>query len=319
MNRYRVSFIVLILMIVSLLGCAVAPQQTEQEQQGTQRPAPTETGSLQREWHDVAYATESEAQKLDIYLPATGDGPFPVIVSIHGGAFLGGDKIAAAPEMDGVNRGYAVVRVNYRLYLEATFPAAVYDVKAAVRFLKAHAEEYNLDANRIAAWGDSAGGYMVNMLGVSSGVAELEDLTMGNPDQSSSVKAVIDYYGPSNFVTIKAEHIANGDTIDEDFDTTSSEARFLGGDLNAISETVVLASPVTHVSSEAPPFFIAHGTDDNLVPLQQSVQFAEALKAAIGEDNVTLVVIEGAGHGTEEFKTDEMLDAAFSFLDKYLK
>ena len=138
MKSYRIPLF-LILLAVILSGCMSTPEP------------------VQRKWSDIAYANQSETQKLDIYLPEKGSGPFPVIISIHGGAFLGGDKIAAAAEMAGLERGYALVRVNYRLYREARFPAPVYDVKAAVRFIKANAESYYLDSDRIAVWGDSAG------------------------------------------------------------------------------------------------------------------------------------------------------------------
>lgn len=149
---------------------------------------------VSRQWHDVPYADQSPAQKLDIFLPDTGEGPYPVILAIHGGGFMGGDKDSGEvnAEMTGLTRGYAVVTVNYRLSGEAPFPAAVYDVKAAVRFLKAHASEYQLDPDRIAAWGDSAGGNLASMLGTTGGHGELEDLSMGNADQDSRVRCVVD-------------------------------------------------------------------------------------------------------------------------------
>lgn len=149
--------------------------------------APTE--AISRKWPDVAYAQVSAAQKLDIYLPEDGDGPFPVIVAIHGGAFRMGDKADGqhTPMLEGLERGYAVVSINYRMSGEAIFPAAVYDVKAAIRWIRANAASYHFNAEKIAVWGGSAGGHLAAMAGVSGGVAELEDLSLGAAEFSSRV------------------------------------------------------------------------------------------------------------------------------------
>ena len=149
------------------------------------QPPPADTSHIRRKFLDVPYADLSPAQKLDIYLPDEGDGPFPVIISIHGGAFMGCDKadLQVLPMLEGLKRGYAVVAINYRLSGEAQFPALVHDAKAAVRWIRANAQRYGFDPSRIAAWGGSAGGYQASMLGVSAGIPELEDLSLGNPDQ----------------------------------------------------------------------------------------------------------------------------------------
>ena len=123
---------------------------------------PANTDHIKRKFLDIPYASLSPAQKLDIYLPDDSAGPFPVIVSIHGGAFMGCDKadMQVLPMLEGLKRGYAVVAVNYRLSWEAIFPALVQDVKAAMRWIRAHAQRYLLDPNKIAAWGGSAGAYL---------------------------------------------------------------------------------------------------------------------------------------------------------------
>ena len=131
---------------------------------------------------DLAYADQSEAQKLDLYLPTTGDGPFPVVMMVHGGGFMFGDKADGAG-LTGVDQlleaGYAVASINYRLSGEATWPAQIYDAKAAVRFLRANAAQYNLDPERFGAWGASAGGNLVAMLGTTCDVTELEGADLG--------------------------------------------------------------------------------------------------------------------------------------------
>jgi acetyl esterase/lipase len=163
---------------------------------------PANTDHIKRKFLDVRYASLSPAQKLDIYLPEEAQVPFPVILSIHGGAFMGCDKSDAQviPMLEGLNRGYAVVAVNYRLSWEALFPALVHDVKAAVRWVRGNARWYYLDPGRIASWGGSAGGYLSTMLGVSAGISVLEDLSLGNPDQPCNVQAVVDWFGPTNFL-----------------------------------------------------------------------------------------------------------------------
>jgi acetyl esterase/lipase len=175
-------------------------------------PPPANTDRVKRRFLDIPYATLSDAQKLDIYLPDEGSGPFPVIVSIHGGAFMGCDKAdtQVLPVLEGLKRGYAVVAVNYRLSWEAKFPAQVHDVKAAVRWIRANAQRYHLDPDKIAAWGSSAGGYLASMLGTSAGVQELEGLSLGNPEQPSHVQAVVAWFGPTDFLKMDEQLAERG-------------------------------------------------------------------------------------------------------------
>lgn len=146
-----------------------------------------DTSHVKRKYLDIPNATLSPLQKLDVYLPDEGNGPFPVIVSIHGGAFMGCDKAdeQILPMLEGLKRGYAVVALNYRLSWEATFPALVHDVKSAVRWIRANGGHYHFDPDRIAAWGGSAGAYLASRLGTPAGVSELEDLSLGNLEQMS--------------------------------------------------------------------------------------------------------------------------------------
>jgi acetyl esterase/lipase len=133
-------------------------------------PPPANTDHIRRKYLDLAYASRSPSQRLDVYLPEQGDEPFPVIVAIHGGAFMGCDKadLQVLPMLAGLRRNYAVVSINYRLSWEAPFPALVHDAKAVIRWVRAQAETYHFIPDRIAAWGGSAGGYLSTMLGVSS-------------------------------------------------------------------------------------------------------------------------------------------------------
>ena len=159
-----------------------------------------DVSGIKTKYIDLPYATLSESQKLDIYLP-DGKGPFPVILSIHGGGFMVGDKGdgQVEPMLRGLKQGYAVVAINYRLSGEAIWPAQIYDCKAAVRWIKANAQKYNLDADHIVAWGGSAGGHLSSLLGTSAGVEKLEGAELGNAGQSSRIQAVIDWFGPTRF------------------------------------------------------------------------------------------------------------------------
>ncbi|MBC3787654.1 alpha/beta hydrolase [Spirosoma utsteinense] len=283
--------------------------------------AKANTASIQRKWLDVAYADKSTAQKLDIYLPDTGKGPFPVIVPIHGGAFKMGDKADGqlTPMLAGLKRGYAVVSVNYRLSGEAVFPAQIQDVKAAIRFIRAHASTYQLNPNRIAAWGGSAGGHLAAMAGTTSDITDFDDASLGNAGQSSRVQAVVDWFGPIRFDQMDAQFKASGKgTADHDA-ANSPESQLLGKPVQQAPDLVKRASPATYISQSDPPMFIEHGTDDRLVPTQQSVDFAAALEKILGHQNVTITLLEGANHGGPQFNTPENLATVFSFLDACLK
>ena len=245
---------------------------------------PVNTDHIKRKFLDVPYAALSPAQKLDIYLPDEGKGPFPVILSIHGGAFMGCDKSDAqvTPMLEGLKRGYAVVAVNYRLSWEAIFPALVQDAKAAVRWVRANAQRYGFDPSRIAAWGGSAGGYQSSMLGVSAGIPELEDLSLGNPDQPSNVQAVVSWFGPTDFLKMDEQLTASGflpPAGQRHNDANSPESLLLGRKITEIPELVQAANPETYVRPNAPPFLLQHGTHDQIVPVQQSIEFAAKLEA----------------------------------------
>jgi acetyl esterase/lipase len=212
-----------------------------------------------------------------------------------------------------IERGYAVASINYRLSWEDRFPAQIEDCKAAIRWLRANASRYNLDPDRIGVWGSSAGGHLSALLGTSGGVAELEG-DLGNHDQSSRVQAVIDWYGPADFLKMQSESLPCG-VIDHD-SPLSPEALLLGCPIQLCKDRARRASPVTYATTDDPPFLIMHGTDDCLVPPLQSRDMLEAL-AAVGVE-ATLKFIQGAGHGGDEFETAENRKLVDDFLDRHL-
>lgn len=277
--------------------------------------------NIKRKWLDIPYANLSLAEKLDIYLPDDGDGPFPVIISIHGGGFMFGDKADEQlnPMLKGLNHGYAIVSINYRMSGEAIFPANINDVKAAIRWVKANAAEYKFSPKRIALWGGSAGANLAALAGTSGDVKELEDMSMGNANQSSRVMAVVDWFGPTNFLLMDEQLKETGNGKPDKSEANSMLSKVLGQKITEIPEKVKMANPESYITSDDPPFLIQHGTKDPIVPTQQSVLFYEKLVKVLGKEKVTLHLLEGVQHGGKEFETPENLQIVFSFLDKILK
>ena len=309
----------------STVAPAAAPEiSTEQAGVMPQRGGPggsTTFASVAPTHADLAYATLSSAQKLDLYLPTTGSGPFPLVIMVHGGGFMFGDK-ADGGGLTGVDAllaaGYAVASINYRLSGEAQYPAQIHDAKAAVRFLRANAAEYNLNPDKFGAWGASAGGNLVSLLGTTCGVAELEGTELGYADQSSCVQAVVDWFGPIDFLKMQEQLTAAGCSASTD-EASSPESRLMGAPIQTIPEKVALTNPMNYITPDDAPFFIENGSADCNIPPIQNKNLAEALSAVIGADKVTYVSLEGAGHGGSQFETVENLAMVIAFLDTYLK
>jgi acetyl esterase/lipase len=285
-------------------------------------PPMMDTSIYKRKWLDVPYASQSPTQCLDIYLPDEGEGPFPVITPIHGGAWMMCDKrdLQQVPMLEGLKRNYAVVSINYRLSPEAIFPAQIYDCKAAIRFIRANATKYGFISDRIAVWGGSAGGHLCALLGTSAGVKELEDLGMGNPDASSSVQVVVDWFGPAeSFLKMDEELIHSGSGIPDHSSPESPESRLLGRTIAEVPELVAFASPMTYITTDMPPFLIQHGSLDEVVPVEQSIHFAQAIERIAGKDRVTLELLQGCYHADPGFETPQNVQRVLDFIDLHLK
>jgi acetyl esterase/lipase len=268
---------------------------------------------------EIAYASQSEVQKLDIYLPSPLSEPCPVVVWLHPGGYTMGDKEMVQPIVDGMlERGYAVASTNYRLADEARFPAQLFDVKAAVRWIKANAETYNLNKEAIAAWGVSAGSTFAALLGTTANVPELEDLSMGNPNESSRINAVVDLIGPVDFLQMNPQLLQLGYQPLRD-DVASGIGMLIGGQLTEYPERCQAINPVTYLTADCPPFYLQHGTADHLVPFLQSVNLANVLVDTIGQENVELNLLEGVDHFDAEHNSPENVKKALDFLDRYLK
>lgn len=237
------------------------------------------------------YGNNGVANQLDLYLPQKMRGKIPVIVWIHGGGWESGNK-EPCPAVFLVDKGYAVASINYRLSDDGAFPAQIHDCKDAVRWLRANAERYNLDPDRIGVFGASSGGHLAALLGTSSDKKELEGTAAQYPNISSKVQAVCDVSGPTDLKKFAA-FSATMPGIRADA-PKQMVAKLLGGDISGKQGLAEQASPITYVSPKSPPFLIMHGEDDTLVPPEQSKLLTEALKAA--HVDVELQLVPHAGH-----------------------
>lgn len=254
---------------------------------------------------DVPFAdVGGESLKLDVNVPA-GTGPFPCVVCFHGGAWkYGSRKDTAGFAADLARNGYVGVTASYRLAPKHKWPAQIEDAKTAVRFLRANAAKFNLDPNRIAALGFSAGGHLSAMLGTADTTAGFDGKLY--PDQSSRVQAVVDYFGPTDLMLY-----AESPGVEKAFFHS-----FLGKSSTADTGLYKLASPINHVTKDDPPFLILHGTADIIVPVIHSERLQEKLKDAGVPSE--LVTVSGGGHGWTGKDAMDTRNATLTFLKKSL-
>lgn len=254
--------------------------------------------------------------KLDLARPQ-GEGPFPAIVFIHGGGWYQGGRQSYRTQIEqAARRGYVAATISYRLMKfdeskrETTtaapnFPAQIHDAKAAIRWLRANAEKYHVDPDRIGVTGGSAGGHLSLLVGLADSDANLEG-DGGHPDQSSRVQAVVNVFGPTDMAQCHK---------------TSSVAwifrLFMGGTPDEVEETYRAASPVTYVNESNPPVLTLHGDQDALVPVEQARLLDEKMTAA--GDSHTLMVFEGQGHGFRGEAQQKAMNAMWEFFDRHLK
>lgn len=222
--------------------------------------------------------------KLDLAVPQ-GEGPFPAILCLHGGGWIGGERQKMRGTIEEMARkGYVAISPDYRLAPRDRFPAQIEDCKAAVRWLRANAAKYRVNPERIGVFGFSAGAHLACLLGVTGKNDGLEG-EGGNAEQSSAVQAVVSFFGPTDFTQpvwckeVREQHLVP----------------FLGGTADEKADVYRRASPLTYAGKNAPPFLFVHGTDDAIVPIQQSEALAEKLRQA--GMSARLIAVDGEGHG----------------------
>jgi acetyl esterase/lipase len=285
-------------------------------------------------YSDILYDTPTSAGKqvplkLDLQVPKT-SGKKPLVVYITGGGFSSANKSGNLDQRTYVaEQGYVVASIEYRTVTDgATYKDSVADVKSAIRYLRAHAAQYGINPNEVAVWGQSAGGYLAAMTGVTNGLAQFED--GGNPGQSSTVQAVVDEFGPSDIAKVAA-----------DYDVAAQQANYVAG--NSLAQFVIgigtklsveddpaadaAASPLTYVTASSPPFVLLHGSADQLVSPSQTLILHNALRAK-GVDS-TRYVVKGANHGdltfmggdpnaAKQWSSQQVMGDIVSFLSKHL-
>jgi acetyl esterase/lipase len=258
-------------------------------------------------------------QMLDLYIPQGLTTRAPLIIFIHGGGWQSGSKGGAMGFCDTLfRRGFVVADINYRLSGDSIFPAQIFDCKAAIRWLKSHAAQYNIDTCRVAVTGSSAGGHLASLVGTSGSVDSLEDLGLGSRNATSKVHAVIPFYGPSDFLQMDA-HIPR---TPPDSCTTSQihnspnspETKLLGCQISVCTERVRKANPMTYIDVNDPPFKLYHGTFDCTVPPHQSVLMDSALRAANVTSSLSLLPHVGHGFRPDASQKLEML----AFVNQHL-
>ncbi len=242
---------------------------------------------------DIPYLdAENPRQALDLYLPKirSSEDPLPVVCWIHGGGWRNGNKDKARLALDAVKSGdFAGISIGYRLTDEAQWPSQILDCKNAIRWIRRNADKYGFDPDRIGVAGSSAGGHLVTMLGVSNGIESLEK-GEGDSTVSSEIACVVDFFGPTELLKMNEQ----GSSMDHNA-ADSPEALLIGGAIQKHKDKAIAASPISYVSKDDEPILIIHGTEDPLVPYQQSVDFEKALESK-GVD-VTLITVKKGGHG----------------------
>lgn len=279
-----------ILLIIAIIGMVIVPFVATDS-------AHEIPGGI-RVYKDLFYATGSSniRQSLDLYLPAERNERAPLIIWIHGGGWMGGSK-EEPPMHEFVDKGYAFAAINYRLTNEAHFPEIFYDCKAAVRYLRAHAQEYNLDPNRFGVWGYSAGAVMAALLGTTGDTRDLEG-NEGNAEQSSALQAVVCWAGAGDLTKLNDEIRAlraQGVKTKLDIDTSQAPLTlYLGGKVEDKLELAKQASAGNYVTKADPPFLVVHGKNDDVVPFALSETFSKKL-SEVGVEN-RFSAVKGVRH-----------------------
>lgn len=268
---------------------------------------------------DLSYVEHGDdSQKLDVYLPESApEKPRPLIVHIHGGGWIGGNKFPC-PFAKMVLQGYVVASVEYRFSQKAKFPAQIQDCQAAIRWLRSKSEEYHIDREKVGVIGGSAGGHLSALVGTTGGKKTFP-MIGGNEDQSDRVQCVCNIFGPANFATVmqQADQDRNVRNIFK-FNTPSDPySQLIGVDLNSDKDKTNAASPIYYVSDDTPPMLILHGTHDALVPYAQSEELAAALKAK--GVPVWLQTLPGSGHGGPAFSKPELALLMQGFFGRFLQ
>lgn len=274
-----------------------------------------------RRYVDIPYG-DIPRETMDIFLPADGEGPFPVVLQVTGGGWIFGDKSMKKMEpmvQTVVERGYALASMNYSLSNEAKYPVQILQVKAAIRFLRKNAEQFRLDSEKIFLYGNSAGGYLVLMAGYTGeGDPFFDAPRPGQEGISSRVRAIADIYGVTGLSRRREKMLAVGlepkyytDTLD------STEGYFLGMDTRINPELTAAADVLNYIKKDYPPTIIQHGKQDHTVSIKGSYDLVEKL-LSVNDSHVEFDWFDNLDHSDPYFKSEENTSRIIDFFNKYL-
>jgi acetyl esterase/lipase len=262
---------------------------------------------------NIPYANDTlKKHLLDIYLPPTSKSSYPLVVWVHGGAWMLNDKFADMGYMKNtlkgfIDSGYAVASIDYRWSTSAIFPAQIQDCNQAIEFLYENAAKYKLDKERIALIGFSAGGHLASLMGLSNNNT-VKAFYADGKKPGFKIKLVLDFYGPSNFLALTGDDLK---------DPKSPVSLLLGGILTERTQLAKEASPVTYIDKNDPPFLIVQGEKDQSVNPEQSISLSAMLKKA-GVKN-DLIIVPGAPHYGVMFDAEDIRKKVFWYLSEYMK
>lgn len=302
------------------MAMRIQAEKKELETIHSQKAVPSSGGI--RDQSDCPFPAEGETRLLDIYLPNEREGPYPVIVDIFGGGWYFGRKSShkLEPALNLLKRGFAVASINYSMSFQGEFPVQVQEVKAAVRFLRKHAAEYDLDPDRIALLGESAGAHYASLAATSAASGELYDSRWPNHDVSDKVQAVIAVYCPADISMMKELFIlekqfrGNETILTEYGEEFSMENVLLGGISKERKWMEKLSNAETYVDKNCPPFLFLSGTKDQVVSVLQTLHFAAKIMHETSVDNVKLQMVENAHHDIHDFEEEWIYDLEAEFL-----
>lgn len=260
-----------------------------------------------RDFKDVVYATvDGKPLALDVHMPAGVRRP-SLVVFVHGGAWTTGNKTQYPAFL--VQRGFAVASLDFRSSNDARFPADVYDIKAGIRFLRAKAADYGYRSERIAIVGASSGGHLAALVGVTNGEKALEGAEGDYLNVSSSVQAIVSYFGASDLTTILAQSTPDGLKVRE-----PALQRLLGASPDQVPELAKQASPLFHVDRNDPPILLLHGDQDTQMPLNQVYELQWAYEQ-VGR-HAEVMILHGVDHVAGPFFKDEPVERVAAFLKR---
>jgi acetyl esterase/lipase len=299
----------------------------------------TKEQELTISYTDVRYGPTSSTapgyhirQVLDLTLPNTGNGSFPLLIFIHGGAFIAGDKndVIYTAFNNAPSRGYALASIRYRLAANGQtvgrFPDGIQDCLAAISFLRANATKYNLDTERFAVSGFSAGGFhtafIVAFTNSKYANGIIEDLSLGNAEFSSKVQAGISWCALTDFLQREAQQVMNSNVkyLFPPNSQISPEEIYIGGQITLPANAAILAksNPLNYVTENTPPILMQHAKNDNLVPWQQSQIMVDKINEVCGHGRAELELIPNGGHGGLPFNKESNVNKIFTYLDEKL-